>query len=560
MADTFAERARRSCGPDGRGALLLPAALLAVAVLAAPGEAQSAPDTTTTLEPTGLPLYENLGPLTRPITTSSPLAQAYFDQGVALTYGFAHGEGVRSFREARAHDPSCASCAWGEAWALGSHINGRMRPNAIPAADAAISRALELAEAGDPALSPVEEALIRALRVRYAPTAEAEQAAGGRAALDSAYVRAMEEVAARFPDDLEVLTLLGEAHMVLRPWSYWAPDGSPEPGVERALEVLEHALSIDLAHPGACHLYIHLVEASPAPERAAPCAELLEDGIPGVSHIPHMPSHVFMRIGRYGDAVRGNQRAWVADQRAAHGGAPGVYTSHNLHMLTFAASFDGQAAVAIQAARDLAGVAAGSSFYLPLAFVRFGRWDEILELPVDEGNPFRAGVHHFAQGLARLRTDDPEQARSELATLDARRDELPGNARFRGHLQRDLLGIARGILAGEILAAGGELDAAVEAMNEALALELALAYDEPEPWTIPVRHFLGAILLEGERPAAAEEAYRGSLEVHPENGWALTGLALALRAQGRSAEADEAEAAALEAFRRADTWVPASRF
>jgi tetratricopeptide (TPR) repeat protein len=530
----------------------------AVAVLVAAGIFLPAADLAAQhgnhVEPAGdeVPLYTGIGSLSRSITTVSPLAQAYFDQGLRLTYGFGHGEGIRSFREAQAHDPTCASCFWGEAWALGPHINGAMRNDAVPAAWAALRRAMELADGA----SDVEQALIGALAVRYAQTPDATP----RAVLDSAYARAMEEVAARFPRDLEVLTLLGEAHMVLRPWNYWADDGSPQPGADRAVEVLEQALAVDLGHPGACHLYIHLVEASPDPARAAPCAELLEDAIPGVSHIPHMPSHIFMRIGRYGDAVRGNQRAWVADQRAADDGPPGVYTSHNLHMLAFAASFDGQSAVAMQAARNLAEIAAGSSFYVPLTLVRFGRWDEILAGNVVEAEDIREGVHHFARGLARLRLGSPMRAELELAALDRIREELPDDLRFRGHLQRDLLGIARGILAGEILAARGEVDAAVAALEEALALELGLAYDEPEPWTIPVRHFLGAVLLEADRPADAEAVHRASLDVHPDNGWALLGLASALRAQGNEIEADRVEADGRRAFERTDVWIAGSRF
>jgi tetratricopeptide (TPR) repeat protein len=499
-----------------------------------------------------VPLYENLGTLARTVTTSSPEAQAYFNQGLRLAYGFGHGEAVRSFREAQRLDPDCASCYWGEAWALGPNINMGMPASAVPGAWAASRRALELANGA----SEVERALIQALAVRY----QEEGGPSERAALDSAYVEAMEEVADRFPRDLEVLTLLGEAHMVLRPWNYWTPEGEPQPGVERAAEILERALAIDLGHPGACHLYIHLVEASPSPERAEGCADLLADGIPGVSHIPHMPSHIFMRIGRYGDAVRGNQRAWIADQRAAWDGAPGVYPTHNLHMLLFAASFDGQSAVGIQAARDLARLSAGASFYVPAILTRFGRWDEVLALPMDEASDFRAGIHHFARGMARLRTGDDLRARVELRALEGLRERLPQNARFRGHLQATLLGMAEGILAGEILASEGRFDEAVRALEAAVELEAGLSYDEPEPWPIPVRQHLGAVLLEAGRPGDAEAVYRRALEVHPAHGWSLHGLATALRAQDRLGEAARVTADFEEAWQRADVWITGSRF
>jgi tetratricopeptide (TPR) repeat protein len=503
-------------------------------------------------QPPLVPLYDNLGTLTRTIATSSPEAQAYFDQGLRLAYGFGHGEAVRSFREAQRLDPECASCYWGEAWALGPNINMGMPASAVPDAWAASRRALDLADRA----SGVEQALIRALAVRY----QEEDGTVERAALDSAYADAMEAVGARFPGDLDVLALLGESHMVLRPWNYWTPEGEPQPGVERAAEVLERALAIDVGHPGSCHLYIHLVEASPSPERAEACANLLADAIPGVSHIPHMPSHIYMRVGRYGDAVRGNQRAWIADQRAAYDGTPGVYPTHNLHMLLFAGSFDGQSSVAIQAARDLGDLSVASSFYVPVILTRFGRWDEILALPMDETSDFRAGMHHFARGMARLRTGDDLRAGVELRSLEGLRERLPENARFRGHLQATLLGMAEGILAGEILASEGRFDEAVRALEEAVDLEAGLSYDEPEPWPIPVRQHLGAVLLEAGRPADAERVYRRALEVHPAHGWSLHGLAAALRAQDRDAEATRVESEFQAAWQRADVWITGSRF
>lgn len=514
---------------------------LALALFAQPVTAQES-----------VPLYDGIGELVRPITTSSPDAQAYFDQGLRLTYGFGHPEAVRSFREAQRHDPECASCYWGEAWALGPNINAPMNPAAIPEAVAAAERALELADGA----SELEAALNRAMAVRYVE----DPAEGERAALDSAYVRAMESVAERFPDEIEVLTLLGEAHMILRPWDYWSDDGEPQPGVERPIEILERALDMDLRHPGACHLYIHLVEASPNPARAEPCAEFLADAIPGVSHVPHMPSHIWMRIGRYGDAVRDNQEAWLADQRAESGGPPGVYTTHNLHMLTFAASFDGQSAVAVRAAKDLARLSAGSSFYVPLTMVRFGFWEEILGLSIDESSDFRAGVHHFARGLARLRTGDRLRAGIELEALSRLRAGLPEEQTFRGHPQSDLLGIAEGVLEGEILAVDGDTDAAVAAIERAVALGDGLAYDEPEPWTIPPRHHLGAVLLEAGRAAEAEQVYRDALAIHPDAGWSLRGLADAVRAQGRADEADRIDAEFERAWARADVWIDGSRF
>jgi len=502
-----------------------------------------------------LPLLPELGTFHWPVATGVSMAQAYFDQGVRLVFGFAHRDAVPNFAEARRLDPSCAMCAWGEAWALAPYINSPGISNAQERLGwEAITAAASLLTPESPA---VERALIEAMQVRFRENPE-----GGRAREDSLYAQAMVDVEARFPRDLQVRMLGAEAWMVLSPWNFWDEEGAPRPGTDRLLASLEAVLTADLGHPGACHLYIHAVEASRDPGRAAPCASLLETAIPGVSHIPHMPAHVFMRIGRYGDAVRGNLRAWHADQRAASGQTVAVYPSHNLHMLAFAASFDGQGAVAIQASRDLARIAPGSAFYLPMTWARFGRWAELLETPIPEAPAFQQGIWHFGQGLAAVRTGDGGAGAVSLAALRALRSEAAPTARFRGHTHRDLLGIAEGILAGEFHAAAGDFAQAIAALEAALALEAGLAYDEPEPWFIPVSHVLGAVLLEAGRPSEAEAIYLNSLRVHPENGWALKGLVEALRAQGnaRAAEVPAMEARLEAVWVRSDTWLPGSRF
>jgi tetratricopeptide (TPR) repeat protein len=326
---------------------------------------------------------------------------------------------------------------------------------------------------------------------------------------------------------------------VLRPWNYWTRVGDPYPGVEILLGALESVLARDLAHPGACHLYIHAVEASRDPGRAAACADLLIDGMPGASHMRHMPSHTYMRIGRYGDAVRSNQLARVADQHAEHGGATAIYPLHNLNMLLFAASYDGQSGVAIQAARDLARLSPGT-ITLPLVLVRFGRWDEIMEL-----EPPTAGVGlaiwNYARGMAHLRRNQVLAARMNLGALEAFRTAVPN------FYNRQLVGLAAATLSAEIDAAAGRFDEALRSLEAARPIETdSLGYSEPEDWLVPLRQVAGAILLQAGRPADAEVAYRGQLESHPENGWSLYGLYLALQAQGRESEAEDV----LNRFRR----------
>ena len=313
-------------------------------------------------------LYQSgLGTFMRPISSRNSDAQAYFNQGFQLMYAFAKTEAGRSFREAQKRDPNCAICYWGEAWAWGPYVNGRMTVEHAARAHAAIQKALALADAH---ANPKEQALIRAMAVRYVerfdPATRLEQ--------DRAYADAMARVAAAYPDDLDIATLYAEALFLLlpRPGAF-AVD---EPTVARVLAVLEAALTRDLRHPGACHLYIHMTELTPDPGRAAPCAQHLGDAIPGASHINHMPAHVWTRIGRWGDAVEASLRAWQSDQKAAKGTGVMTYPAHDLHMLTYAAAMDGQRSVALQAARGFARLT-NDSMLLALVLVRFGQFDEV---------------------------------------------------------------------------------------------------------------------------------------------------------------------------------------
>jgi tetratricopeptide (TPR) repeat protein len=491
-----------------------------------------------------------LGPFSRPVTTSSPQAQAYFDQGIQLLYAFAPPDAARSFREAEKLDPTCAMCWLGEAWAWGPYLNGGMGEADAPRAYTAVQRALALA---DGHTTPLERALIEAMAVRYEPTHHAER----RKHLDSLWVEAIGGVHARFPDDADVATLYGESLMLLQPRR--GPYDLANPTIQRIMTVLEQVLARDITHPGACHLYVHATEMSTEPERAEACADLLGNEIPGASHINHMPSHTYNRVGRWGDAVRANIQAWHSDQKAAHGQGFAIYPSHNLHMLLFAASYDGQGAVAIQAGKDYGKLMDGGQFYHVLTLLRFGRFDEILALPTaPEGTVFRA-FWDFGRGYASLRSGDRDAARASLAAVKDAVAKDPG-AIFRGHTAKDLLGVVAGILEGEILRDGGDLAGAVRVQTDAVALEDTFGYDEPEPLNFTARHWLGATLLEAGRPAEAEAVYRASLDDHPRNGWSFFGLEEALRAQGRTAEAGAVHAAFEAAWARADHWITASRF
>ena len=500
-----------------------------------------------------IPIYKGvLGSFSWPVSTRVPEAQAYFDQGVRLMYSFAPGEARRSFVEARRRDPECAMCWWGEAWSMGPYLNGPMDDADAPGAHAAATRARALARVR---ATPVEMALADAMAARYLP----EHGLAGRKSLDTAFVNAMAAVYARQPRNAQVATLYADALMLLEPRRGVWP--LSKPSVARIHGVLEGVLARDVAHPGACHLYIHATETTPRVREAQRCADLLGSAIPGASHILHMPSHTYNRVGRWGDATRVNVQAWHSDQKAAVGEGVSIYPSHNLHMLLFSASMDGQGALAVQAARDFAKLVPSDGAGLhSLVLVRFGRFHEVLELTRAPTHPIHQGFWAFARGHAHLRLARPDSARAYLALVDSLARHTPAARMFRVHQPARLLGVVGGILRAELLRVAGRNGEAVTAFREAARLEDALVYDEPEPLPFAVRDWLGTLLLEQGRPADAERTFREALERRPHNGWSLVGLEQALRAQGRTADADQARAAFQQAWARSDTWLPRPRF
>ena len=502
---------------------------------------------------TAIPIYKGvLGSFAWPVSTRVPEAQAYFDQGVRLMYSFAPKDARRSFVEARRRDPECAMCWWGEAWAMGPYLNGPMEDADAPGAHAAAARARALARVRG---TPVERALAAAMAARYLPA----HGPAGRKSLDTAFVNALEGVYRSAPRNDQVATLYADALMLLEPRRGVWP--LTKPSVARIHAVLEGVLARDVTHPGACHLYIHATETTPKAGEAQRCAELLGSAIPGASHILHMPSHTYNRVGRWGDATRANVQAWHSDQRAAVGEGVSIYPSHNLHMLLFSASMDGQGALATQAAKDFTKlVPADGAGLHSLVLVRFGRFDEVLELTRAPTHPIHQGLWAFARGHAHLRLERPDSARAYLSLVDSLARHTPATRMFRVHHPARLLGVVGGILRGELLRVEGRKDEAITAFQEAARLEDALVYDEPEPLPFAVRDWLGALLLEQGKPADAERAFRDALERRPHNGWSLAGLEQALRAQGRTADADQARAAFQRAWARSDIWLPRPRF
>jgi tetratricopeptide (TPR) repeat protein len=546
--------------------LLLLSVAFALALSAPPAVAQSHKHYTETPQgavaaPSGqlAPRLQNLGTHTFPVTTKSKQAQAFIDQGLNLAYGFNHAESGRAFREAARLDPACAMAYWGQALVLGPNINAPMEADAEPRALEAVRQAQALAKTA----TPRERAYIEALARRYTGNA------ADRAANDRAYANAMRELVRRFPDDLDAAALYAEAVMDLQPWGYWTPDGRPLEGIADVQALLEATMKRNQGHPGALHFYIHLMEPV-KPALAEPAADRLLPLMPAAGHMVHMPSHIYQRVGRYADAVRSNQLAVLADedyisQCRAQGLYPMGYYPHNIHFLWWAATMDGQGALAMESARKVAAkipdevltempMLAGFRVIPYYALVRFERWDDILQEPAPEPkSPFMQGMWRYARGralIAKGRLDEADRALAELREIVT--DKALEQPMFSPNSMLAVLRIAPESLAGELAAARQDYARAIAHVDRAVRLEDGLVYTEPSEWVYPTRHQLGAILLAAGRADEAETVYWEDLKRYPENGWALGGLARALRAQKQDAEAALVEQRLKAAWVRSD--------
>ena len=520
------------------------------------------------------PLYDNLGNYQFPITTSSPDAQKYFNQGFALSYAFNHAEAIRAFTQAVALDPSCAMCQWGIAFALGPNINAPITPEAAKEA----YQAIEQARAHAGGATARERAYIEALAKRYAPDPAAE-----RAPLDRAYADAMRGVARQFPDDLDAATLFAQSLMDTAPWNYWNLDGSPRSFTNEVVSSLESVLSRKPDHMGAIHLYIHAVEASPNPGRAERYADRLAALAPGAGHIVHMPAHIYLRTGRFNDAAVANERAIRADDAYFAGDAVAGnmtyqigYYPHNIHFFVTAASMEGRRADALKAADELRtkmpaemlrdpgmGAMVQHMTLTPLfTRVRFGLWNDVLAEPAPSGDmPYMSAVWHAARGLAHVAKGQLADAEMELAAIAAVKDDPSLKTLMISPVNpgAPIIGIAYELLSGELAAKQRRAGEAARHLSAAVDLEDHLTYDEPPDWPIPVRELQGAALLDVGRNADAEKAFRDDLKKFPENGWSLSGLQTALERQGRAADAAAVNGRRALAWRLADTPLTAAR-
>lgn len=536
------------------------AARLTVVAFVLAGCAQSKP-------PGPAPL--DLGTWSRHVTTSSKDAQAAFDRGLVLNYSFNHGAAERAFREAVALDSTCAMAWWGVALANGPHINNpAMSLEQVQAASQAMARANALVAGA----SPVERQLVEALGRRYTDDPEAP-----RGPLDQAYADAMKALWNEHPEDADIGALCAEALMDLHPWDLWTPKGDPRPWTNEVLGVLEAVLAKSPDQPLANHLYVHAVEGGPLAEKGVPSADRLRTLVPDAGHMVHMPGHIYVRVGRWADASQANLDAIAADARwRAHDTQePGfyrLYMAHDHQFLAFSEMMRGRSTVALQAARDmvdgipdefLSGPAgAVADGFLPIVgatLVRFGRWEDMLKEPeVKGGLPVSKALYRFQRATALTALDRLDEAEVERTAFRAAAHAVPADAIVGNNTAAAIMAVATNVLDGEMAARRKHWDEAIRTLREAAALEDQLLYDDPPDWMQPVRHSLGAVLLNAGKPAEAEVVYREDLVRYPENGWSLYGLERALRMQDKATDAEAVAARFEKAWADASTQIGAS--
>jgi tetratricopeptide (TPR) repeat protein len=493
-------------------------------------------------------LMTGLSNLHHPVSTASAEAQQFFDQGLRLVYAFNHDEGERAFRRAAELDPKMAMAWWGVALAVGPNYNLPVDPDHEKTAVEAIDKAKALS-----ASSPqIEKDYIDALARRFT-----HQANPNYQRLNADYAKAMHDLSAKYPDDLDAATLYADSMMNLRPWKLWNADGTPAPGTEEIVSTLESVLRRDPNHIGAMHLYIHAVEASPHPERALPFADRIAQLAPAAGHLVHMPAHIYERTGNYDGARAQNVSAAKADENyAAATGMMGIYTmmyySHNLHFGAIAASMQGRCAEAQSQADRLAeNVRPGvkempmleAFMTIPLVVsVRCQRWDSLLAMSEPAAQtPALKALWLYSRGSALTARGKAAEAEALQKQLGAIENATPAEDIFMPPVEnhsRQIFHIANDVLSARIAAAKGDNQGAIRWLTDAVWEQDKLLYDEPTDWYYPVRESLGGMLLQSGDAKAAEAVFRKDLELNPRNPRSLFGLHESLTRQNRSYDAE----------------------
>ena len=515
----------------------------------------------------------DLGAFSKTVTTNSAEAQRWFDRGLNWIYGFNHKEAIACFERAAAADPSCAMAHWGHAYAAGPNYNmpwelydSKGRADALAESYDAMQAALALIDTA----TPVEAALIGALKARYPQ----RDVADDMHEWDRAFADAMRDVLAQHPDDADVATAFVDALMNLTPWNMWdLPTGQIADGAAtaEARDVLERQMALPggMRHPGILHLYVHLMEMSPTPEKALKAGDVLRTLVPDAGHLVHMPSHIDVLCGHYENVVRWNQKAIVADLKYYEAeGAFNIYTGyrqHNYHFVMYGALFLGQFEPAMEAVRGIDDTTPNALLQIksppmadffesylsmePHVLIRFGMWEEILKLPLPEDREIwctKVAMIEYAKALALSALGRVAEAEAQYDVFIAAKGRVPDSRLLHNVKVVDLLSLATAMLDGELAYRKGDYDYAFQRLRDAVALDDALPYDEPWGWMQPTRHALGALLFEQGHFAEAEEVFRQDLGLapglpracqHPDNVWALRGLYDCLIAQDKTSDA-----------------------
>lgn len=524
------------------------------------------------------PLLPNGGTYSRPISTDSEMSQKFFDQGIRLAWGFFFPEAIASHQEAARHDPGHPMPYWGMAHAMGPNPNSRYaRMPDDPQGEGlkAIRMAMERIDRAN----EVERDLIHALYLRYD-----KESIPDVSERDYAYLARMRSLNEKYPEDPDIAALFADSYMSIGRWDYWDEEGRAKPGTTRVALALERTLKVTPDHPGALHLHIHLIEASMTPERALGSADALEATLPIAGHVVHMPAHIYVRVGQYNKAIASNVRSQKVDEEfvGLWGDHPfpniGTYPlSHRIHIphaidfIRYAATVQGNYKVAIEAAQASAARVTGDARDIRngqkrlvgpwLVYKIFGKWDRLVgQEPEQSGTPYLEGIWAYSIGSAYAATGAMAKAEAELAKLEAIANS-PNADEYRVGASpvSAVLKLASLGLAGEIMQAKGDYDAAIAAFTAGVAIEDQNNYTEPPDWAQPMRHYLGAVLLEADRAGEAEAVYRRDLRWNQNNGWSLFGLYQALEMQGKGRQAQEVFAEYEASWRNSDVMLARSR-
>ncbi|HET6268100.1 MAG TPA: hypothetical protein VFG11_10320 [Acidobacteriota bacterium] len=506
-------------------------------------------------------LMTGMGNHHHPIATKSPLAQKFFDQGLALMFGFNHSESISSFQRAAELDPDAAMPLWGIALALGPNYNMDVTSDEEKAAYDALQKALAVT----PKAPENERAYIEALSKRYSndPKPDLKQLAKN-------YANAMRELSQRYPDDLDAATLFAESLMDLNPWRLWNLEGQPNPGTEEIVAVLESVLKRDPNHPGANHYYVHAVEASANPARALPSAIRLQTLVPAAGHLVHMPAHVYIRTGDYDLAAKANENAIVVDEaylkeKGKGGIYPKMYYDHNVHFLSAAAALEGRYAVARQNGEKVSALALPEVKEVPfleafvpwkyLVMARFNQWNDLLRAaPPEKDMHIAMGLWHYARGVAFAKTGKLSEAQQEASALVSEAAKIPADTLFgTNNTVAAIMDLATTVLSARMAAAKGDSKGAIEQWKKAVQLNDQLVYNEPPDWYYPIRESLGAALLMDGQAQEAETVFRKDLDINPRNGRSLFGLQESLKAQNKTNDIGWISDQFAKAWKNADT-------